>query len=102
MEYYQLDAARYLTAPSLAWDTMLLHAGVELELLTEDKQDIYRSSEDQVRGGLVQSTELPVIADDKKNVSYIDANNLYSHAISGALPTCGHIMLSREEINDKI
>ena len=41
MKYYQLDAARYLTAPSLAWDAMLLYTGVELELLTEDRNDIY-------------------------------------------------------------
>ena len=41
MEYYQLDAAKYLTAPSLAWDAMLVYTGVEIELLMEEKQDIH-------------------------------------------------------------
>ena len=53
MEYYQLDAARYLTVPSLAWDAMLFYTGVKIEVLAEDKQDIYSMLEDHMRGGQV-------------------------------------------------
>ena len=34
MNYYKLDPANYVSAPSLAWDAMLLKTGIELELLT--------------------------------------------------------------------
>ena len=77
MEYYQLDAARYLTAPSLAWDAMLLYTGVEIELLTEEKQDIHTMLEDRVRGGQVSLQTRLVECDDKSGICYIDANNLY-------------------------
>ena len=98
MEYYQLDAARYLTVPSLAWDAMLLYTGVEIELLTEDKQDIHTMLEDHVRGGQVSLPTRLVECDDKSGICYIDANNLYGYAMSLPLPTGGHELLAREEI----
>ena len=33
--YYQLDPANDISAPSLAWDAMLLMAGIELDLITD-------------------------------------------------------------------
>ena len=101
MEYYQLDAARYLTAPSLAWDSMLLYTGVEIELLTEDKHDIYTMLEDHVRGGQVSLQTRLLEANDESGICYIDANNLYGYAMSLPLPTGGHEVLSREEIESR-
>ena len=101
MEYYQLDAARYLTAPSLVWDAMLLYTGVEIDLLTEDKQDIHTMLEDHVRGGQVSLQTRLVECDDKSGICYIDANNLYGYAMSLPLPTGGHEFLSREDIETK-
>ena len=101
MEYYQLDAARYLTAPSLAWDAMLLYTGVEIELLTEDKHDIHTMLEDHVRGGQVSLQTRLVECNDKGGICYIDANNMYGYAMSLALPTGGHECLLREEIESK-
>jgi hypothetical protein len=37
MNYYKLDPANYLTAPSLAWDAMLMLTNVELELISDIK-----------------------------------------------------------------
>ena len=47
----------------------------------------------------MQVSERLVAAADKKNIAYIDANNLYAHAMSGTLPTGGHVILTRAEID---
>ena len=71
MEYYELDAARYLTAPSLAWDAMLLYTGVEIEVLTEDKQDIHTMLEDHVRGGQVSLQTRLIECNVKSGICYM-------------------------------
>ena len=35
LEHYKLDPANYLTAPSLAWDSMLLKTQIELDLISD-------------------------------------------------------------------
>ena len=101
MEYYQLDAARYLTARSLEWDAMLLYTRVEIELVMEDKQDIHTMLEDHVRGGQVSLQTRLIECDDKSGICYSDANNLYGYTMSLPLPTGGHEFLLREEIEAK-
>eukprot|EP00794_Sanderia_malayensis_P013236 gene13236-biopygen10557 len=41
MEYYGLDPAWYISLPAFAWDAMLRMTYIKLELLTEEKKDIY-------------------------------------------------------------
>ena len=79
--------ARYLTAPSLVWGTMLLYTGVEIELLTEDKQVIHTMPEDHVRGGQASLQTRLIECDDESGICYIDANNLYGCTMSLPLPT---------------
>ena len=50
MQYYKLDPANYISAPSLAWDAMLYKAGIELELVSDCK--IFSTIAEQTRGGL--------------------------------------------------
>ena len=76
---------------------MLLYTGVEIELLTEEKQDIHTMLEDHVRGGKVSLQTRLVECDEKSGICYIDANTLYGYAMSLPLPTGGHEFLSREE-----
>ena len=47
---YPLDPANYISAPSLAWDAMLLMTGIVLDLITDP--DILDLVERQKRGGL--------------------------------------------------
>ena len=54
---------------------MLLHAGVEIELLTEEKQDICFIMEHQVRGRIVQVSKRLARADDEKFIVSIDASD---------------------------
>ena len=94
--YYELDPANYLTAPSLAWDAMLLKTGVELELITDLK--ILDIIERQKRGGLcfvgskrhVKANNKYIegfdISQPSSYLMYWDANNLYGWAMSQSLP----------------
>ena len=77
---------------------MLIYTGVELELLTEDKQDIYTRLDDEVRGGQVSLQKRLIECDDKSGIFYMNADNRYGYAMSLPLPTGGHDVLSREEI----
>ena len=51
-----------------------------------------------MRGGQVSLQTRLIECDDKIGICYIDANNLYGYTMSLPLPTGGHEILSREEI----
>ena len=85
LEYYQLDPSNYISAPSLAWDAMLLMTGIELDLITD--REMLEMIEKMKRGGLCfVGSERHVKAkhhylDDYDNTKpetylmYFDANN---------------------------
>ena len=94
---YKLDPAHYVSAPSLAWDAMLKHTGVHLDLLTN--ADMHLFVEEGLRGGVSMIARRwarannpridPELAADDPNNTYIvywDANNLYGWAMSQFLP----------------
>jgi len=93
---YNLDPANYISAPSLAWDAMLLKTGVKLEQISDIK--ILDIIERQKRGGLcfvgskryVQANNRYTETFNKdlpeNYIIYLDANNLYGWAMSEALP----------------
>ena len=93
---YGLDTSYYYTAPGLSWDAMLKITKILLELLTD--VNMFKMWESGTRGGISQISHRHAVAnnkymsnyDDKKDDSYIvylDANNLYGHAMSQYLPT---------------
>ena len=96
MKYYNLDPANYLASPGLAFDSMLLKTGVELEQITDI--EMLNMFESMKRGGLcfvgskryakANNKYLPDY-DATKESSYImywDANNLYGWAMCEYLP----------------
>ena len=97
MNYYKLDPANYLSAPSLAWDAMLLKTDIKLDLVTDLK--MLDMIEKQKRGGLcfvgskrhVKANNKYLDSfDDSKPSNYLmywDANNLYGWAMSQYLPS---------------
>ena len=94
--YYKLDPANYLSAPSLAWDAMLLKTGVVLDQITDLKTLDF--VEKMKRGGLCfVGSKRHVKANNKylanfdinkpsTYIMYWDANNLYGWAMSQVLP----------------
>ena len=92
---YGLDSSYYYTAPGLSWDAQLKYTEIELELITDKEK--YLFIECGIRGGISQISTRHAEAnnkymstyDEKKDESsiiYLDANNLYGHAMSSYLP----------------
>ena len=94
--YYGLDPANYLSAPSLAWDAMLMKTGIELEQIYDPK--ILDIIERHKKGGLCfVGSKRHVKANNhyledfdvtkpENYIMYWDANNLYGWAMSQYLP----------------
>ena len=89
---YKLDPGHYYTAPDLAWDAALKVTEVKLELLSDI--DMLHMVEKGIRGGVSMISTRYSKANNKymgdkfhasepsKYVTYLDANNLYSRAMS--------------------
>ncbi|XP_071444738.1 uncharacterized protein [Hetaerina americana] len=98
MTAYKLDPAWYFTTPGLAFDAMLKHTGVTLELMTDI--DMILMMERGIRGGMSQCVKRYCEANNKSlehydhtkestYIMYLDANNLYGWALSSPLPRGG-------------
>ena len=110
LETYKLDPAHYFTSPGLAWDAMLRHTGIELELLTDP--DMYLMIEAGIRGGVSMITKKhskannPYIKEsydiDKPVVylMYLDANNLYGWAMCRAMPEKDFVWCTEQQLHD--
>ncbi|KAJ8888509.1 hypothetical protein PR048_008000 [Dryococelus australis] len=98
LKTYKLDPVWYFTSPGLAWDAMLKHTKIELELLTD--YDMILMIEKCVSGGISHFCKRYAKANNKfiktydstKEIfylTYLDANNLYGWAMSQYLPYGG-------------
>lgn len=107
-QYYKLDPAFYITAPSLSFDAMLFKTGVELELISD--LAIIRMIQDGIRGGLCMCSHRYAKANHKyvseydtsKSecfISYLDCNNLYGYSMCQYLPYSSFRFLTVNEIN---
>ena len=84
LSYYHIDPAHCYTTPGLSWQAALRMTDVELELL--DDVDMHQFIELGVRGGVSVISNRYAKADDKYCLFYVDANNLYGHAMCRSLP----------------
>ena len=98
IKVYELDPARFLSAPGLAWQACLKKTDIKLELLTD--VDMLLMVEKGIRGGICHAIHRYAKANNKymKNFSeneessfieYLDANNLYGWEMSEPLPVNG-------------
>ena len=95
MDNYRLDPAHFYTAPGLAWKACLKLTGVKLELLKD--MDMLLMFEHGIRGGITQTVHRHGAANNQymgsdydrshpsEYLQYLDANNLYSWAMSQPL-----------------
>ena len=105
---YKLDPTHYYTAPGLAWDVALKVTKVELELLSDI--DMLLMVEKGIRGGVSMISNRYGKANNKYMgksfidtmlsiyIVYLDANNLYSWAMSKPLPTHGFKWMKVSEL----
>ena len=89
LKIYQLDPAKFLSAPGLVWQAALKKTEVKLELLTDI--NMLLMVEKRIRGGMRRAIHLYGKANNKymnnydknKEASYLkywDVNNLYGWA----------------------
>lgn len=105
-----LDPVYYISLPGLTWDSAFKFTGASVELLTDP--EMFQFSEKAIRGGMTfvnvhelnaNSLNVPESFDDSKpihDLGYVDANNLYGHALCQKLPQKNFRWLSDEEIKD--
>lgn len=102
-----LDPAYYYTVPGLTFDAMLKVTKIELELIQDI--NILNFIENAIRGGLTLSVNRYAESNHKymKNynselaesyILYLDANNLYGHAMSQPLPYKDFKFMSTHEV----
>lgn len=107
LKNYELDPAHYYTVPGLGWDAALKFTGVKLETLHDI--EMHQFIEKGRRGGISIITCRYAKANNKHlsehdpeqpifYIIYIDANNLYGHAMIQCLPTGGFKWLSEAEM----
>ena len=89
----------YYTLPNFAWDAMLKKTKISLENITD--VDMYLFFEQAIRGGTSLISHRYAKANNKymsdyvsdivsSYIIYLDANNLYGHAMIQNLPTSGY------------
>ena len=107
IKIYELDPARFLSAPRLAWQACLKKTGVKLELLTDN--DMLMMVEKGIRGGMCHAVYRHAKANNKymknhdKNtessyLEYLDANNLYGWAMSQKLPVNDFKWIEKDDL----
>jgi len=110
-DYYGIDACHYWTLPGVSYDACLKMTGVELQLLTEPHGNDQRLFLQRgIRGGVSTITHRYAKAnfdsmgadynpnDPSKYLMYLDANNLYGHAMRQLLPVDGIKFLTDKEV----
>lgn len=111
LSHYNLDPCHYFTLPGFSFDAMLKFTKVELELLLD--YDMYIFLENGIRGGITTCPKKyaqsnnpfanGVNFDQSKETShlmYIDANALYSLAMSAKLPKSNFHWMASEKLKD--
>ena len=108
-ENYELDPAWYYTLPGLAWEVMLKISKVELELIHDP--EMYDMIEDAIRGGISNikryaKANNPYMGEkfdpekEKIYIPYLDANGLYSWAMTNPLPVRNFKWMEKEELEN--
>lgn len=107
MKELGLDPAYYLSAPQLSWDCMMKMTGCELALLSDP--EMFRLLNENLRGGISVISKRHSKANNKymgdmydseqpsSYIFYIDANNLYGHAMSEPMPYDDFSWLSEDD-----
>ena len=108
LKNHGLCPSHYMSATGISWDAVLIMIVVELELIPDP--DIYIFYEKVTRGRISCIYNRYNKAKNKhlkrynskqewKHIIYLDANNLYSYAMSKFLPTGGFKWIHPKELD---
>ena len=108
LQYYKIGPSHYFSSPGLSWDAMLEMTDIKLELMTNI--DMFQFIEKGLRGGVSYRAHRYAKANNKymkkynkilpqSYITYLDANNLYGHAMSQYLPTGKFRWMTKKEID---
>lgn len=104
-----LDPLYYITLPGLSWDSAFKKTGVQVDLISD--AEMYAFFERGIRGGMTFMNEHHLEANSPRvaetydpskglrDLLYVDANNLYGHALSMKLPQSQFQWLTESERN---
>ena len=105
-----LEPSYYATLPGMTWDSAFKMTNATVQLLHD--VDMYEFFERGIRGGMtfvnthfmsaVNARDTSSVNDsttDRQDILYIDANNLYGHALSQKLPQSEFKWMSDQEID---
>ena len=85
LNFYELDPAKFLTAPALSYQAMLKYTKVKLELITDI--EMYTFIESGIRGGVTNVSQRYALAEkENEKILYLDCVNLYGHSMCMYLP----------------
>jgi len=110
LEHYRLDPAWCYTEPGLSWDAMMKTTKIKVELLSD--VDMLRMVQQGIRGGITAVPKRYAEANNKymgnkydasqqsKYILYLDANALYSWAMTNPLPTHGFKWMTETQLNN--
>ena len=109
MGSYGLDPLHYLTLPSFSWHACLRMTRIKLDL---NDPEHFLMVENNIRGGISVVSHRYAKANNPYNeqpydpslptsyLTYVDANNLYGHAMRQPLPIGKFQLLQQHEIDD--
>ena len=106
LDYYGLDPCHFFSSPGLSWDAMLKMTKIKLDLISDI--DMHLFIEKRMRGGISYLAKRHSRANNKymkcydsseesKYITYLNANNLYSWAMSQYLPYSGFKWLNEKK-----
>ena len=109
IDYYGLDPCHYFSSPGLSWDVMLKITGIELDLISDIEMHLF--IEKGMRRGISYIAKRHNRTNNKymrcydgikegKHITYLNANNLHSWAMSQYLTYSRFKWLNQKEIND--
>ena len=110
MESYGLDPLHYLTLPSFSWHACLRMTRIKLDLMNDPEH--FLMVKNNIRGGILVVSHRHAKANNPYNeqpydpslptsyLTYVDANNLYGHAMRQPLPIGKFQLLQQHEIDD--
>ena len=104
-ELLWIDPCHYFSSPGFSWDAMLKMTEIKLDLISDI--DMHLFIEKEMRGGISYISKRHSKANNKytwsydsseesKFIMYLDANNLYSWAMSQYLPYSGFKWLNKK------